>query len=484
MLSKENLTRITYDNKGTLYAGSESGNIYKVAATNTVFPYMETGYITTIIKYDSINNTLLVNDKTHLISASLIGASSKTTIKTPKDIEIVSEKRLITADNNTISFINENAIKSIQKIGRCNDVFYDRFSQNTWISAINGLYVFDKNLNYKKFNEKILPTAIAGDSGSIWVATSNTGIYNIIGDSVVTHLTTETGLLSDKIRKVILKKNQLYIIHGKGLQVYNVEYNTYSNYNITDGLNSNYIIDIAVYNKEVSIITHKGLQKFNLSDIVKNNQKPFVSIDRVQVNSKEVKDDFNQFVYDQNQIEFSFKARSYQHRGTLKYQYRLIGLDSSWYELPFSENHIKFLALSHGDYSFNIKAVNENKVESDIQTYFFTINAPFWISWWFISSIVFLFLAIIYGIYRIQIARLKKINKRKQELTSSKLVALKSQMNPHFIFNALNSIQDLVLKEETDNSYHYIVKFADLVRRTLNYSDQDFIDFEEEVELP
>lgn len=56
-------------------------------------------------------------------------------------------------------------------------------------------------------------------------------------------------------------------------------------------------------------------------------------------------------------------------------------------------------------------------------------------------------------------------------------------MNPHFIFNAINSIQDLILKGDIDNSYNYIIKFSQLVRQTLNFSDKEFIDIEDEIQL-
>lgn len=69
------------------------------------------------------------------------------------------------------------------------------------------------------------------------------------------------------------------------------------------------------------------------------------------------------------------------------------------------------------------------------------------------------------------------------ELNASKLVAIQSQMNPHFIFNAMNSIQDLILKGDIENSYSYVTTFSNLVRSTLKYSDKDFIDFSQELEL-
>ena len=72
---------------------------------------------------------------------------------------------------------------------------------------------------------------------------------------------------------------------------------------------------------------------------------------------------------------------------------------------------------------------------------------------------------------------------KKYELAASNLKALKSQMNPHFIFNSLNSIQDLIVKNEKETSYDYIVLFAELVRSSLNNSNYDFIPIEEEVQF-
>jgi two-component system LytT family sensor kinase len=80
-------------------------------------------------------------------------------------------------------------------------------------------------------------------------------------------------------------------------------------------------------------------------------------------------------------------------------------------------------------------------------------------------------------------AYLKLEESTKNELAVSNLKALKSQMNPHFIFNLLNSIQALVLKGDIDASYNYMTKFATLVRQTLHFSDADLVELEEEIDL-
>ena len=83
----------------------------------------------------------------------------------------------------------------------------------------------------------------------------------------------------------------------------------------------------------------------------------------------------------------------------------------------------------------------------------------------------------------LELAYLELEESKKNEYADLKLKSLRAQMNPHFMFNALNSIQDLILKQDTDASYDYIVMFAQLIRDTLNYSNQDFISIEEELEF-
>jgi tetratricopeptide (TPR) repeat protein len=114
----------------------------------------------------------------------------------------------------------------------------------------------------------------------------------------------------------------------------------------------------------------------------------------------------------------------------------------------------------------------------------------------FYSALIIVLLLIIgafllYSRYRIIRNQKKNLNEayelleesKKNELAVSNLKALQSQMNPHFIFNSLNAIQDLVLQEDTDKSYDYITLFAQLVRSTLNYSDKEFINIDKELEF-
>lgn len=98
-----------------------------------------------------------------------------------------------------------------------------------------------------------------------------------------------------------------------------------------------------------------------------------------------------------------------------------------------------------------------------------------------IAAFILLVVVIFLIFSRNRLNRKMQAEMQEKTLSKYKLTALKSQMNPHFIFNALNSIQDLILKNKTEASYTYITKFSELVRGTLNHSNENFIDFDEEM---
>ena len=98
-----------------------------------------------------------------------------------------------------------------------------------------------------------------------------------------------------------------------------------------------------------------------------------------------------------------------------------------------------------------------------------------------VTAFVLLIILVVLLFNRTRLNKKIKEEVHKKNLSKHQLKALQSQMNPHFIFNALNSIQDLILKENTEDSYTYISKFASLIRKTLNHSSEEFIDIEEEI---
>ena len=120
--------------------------------------------------------------------------------------------------------------------------------------------------------------------------------------------------------------------------------------------------------------------------------------------------------------------------------------------------------------------------------YQFEILPPVWFQLWFIIVMIVLIVLLVSFLFIFQIKKKEKkgkielkIQNMKTAVFESKLEAIRSQMNPHFIFNSLNSIQALVLKKDVKKSYDYIEMFSELVRKTLVFSEKNYVDINEEI---
>ncbi len=151
---------------------------------------------------------------------------------------------------------------------------------------------------------------------------------------------------------------------------------------------------------------------------------------------------------------------------------------------------MNFSFLSPGKYTFKVKAINEDSFESKEEAIVsFLIKPPYWKTWWFITILIFMALLIVLGIlYSIHRIRIKEINKRNtlerdlfQQINKFRQQALTRQMNPHFIFNTLNSIQYYIVDHDIRSSTKYLAKFSRLMRIILENSQYDTITIDEEL---
>lgn len=488
ILKNEVITAVCSGAYGDLFIGCESGSIIKKNAQDEVeYIISNLGKKVTLLRYFSDKNTLVLENSEGLIffdpyEKKILHSIQKT--GSVKDIFPTWNNHWLIATSYGISpVINPSSTISFNR--RISQLYLNPNDSNVWIISPTGLYLVRKNSTIERLNTYgSFPIDIDGGENQIWIATSENGIVSVKGQQITQHLTLSNGLLSQQLRKIIVRENYLFITHDLGLQIYDVVKNSFINIDMSDGLLSNYIIDLEYNDDLISIVTQKGIQQLRLSDIKKNTTKPLIKIVSVKIdNTLTTPSNFIHSGKYNAPFEIFFTAGAYQHRGKLKYVYRLRGRSDNWDTTSFIQNHVKYESLSPGKYTFEVKAVNENNISSNIISYEYTVIPPVWQRWWFYTIFFILVLLVVAFIYKQQVNRIQKKNQQKNELISSRLTALKSQMNPHFIFNSLNSIQDLVLQQETEKSYDYIVKFSDLVRQTLNYSDKDFIDFEDELKL-
>ena len=190
--------------------------------------------------------------------------------------------------------------------------------------------------------------------------------------------------------------------------------------------------------------------------------------------------------YNQNHLTFDFIGISLDAPENIKYQWMLFGFDKDW--SPISKNlFTTYSNLPSGKFTFKVKACNSAGVWSVPKSYTFTITQPYYNTWWFYTICIILIIATSYLLYNYKINQLKKQQVQKlkqlQSIAESELKAIRSQLNPHFMFNVLSAIQDVYLDKDEEKAQLFIAEFASLMRSLLQNSSKKEISLEEEIEF-
>lgn len=325
--------------------------------------------------------------------------------------------------------------------------------------------------------------------GSIWISTIGNGLLRL-KDNKVLRLTEKNGLISNSCTAVTTDQYEnVWVGTNKGLScVYKAGIkNKWVIKNITkqNGLNSNEITKLFAFKDTLWVGTMAGLNSFNITESLTITQPSPAYISAIKVNDKELSTDTTVFSYNENNITFILDGLTFKDEREHLYRYRLIGLNDTWQQTI--SNELLFNNLAPGKYTFEVQVANTDKIWSKIpSTYSFTIKKPFWLRWWFI---LFETLTIILIVYLIILWRTRIIRKKEQEklrinklLAEYQMRALTAQMNPHFIFNAINSIQNFIIQNHSTLAYDYLIKFSKLIRLVLNNSKDNEVTIQQELD--
>lgn len=237
-------------------------------------------------------------------------------------------------------------------------------------------------------------------------------------------------------------------------------------------------------NKRLLVSYDNGLISLDLLKILKQPKvNSPIRIKQLKINQKEVS--INRELYlkhYENNLEIYFNSNNIYNSNKNYYRYKIVGLTENWSSYT-SEKNIKLYGLKSGKYQLIIegKNIGTNEIIAPT-TMSFTIYPPFWQTGWFIG---FLALVLIFTIFIYVKRKIKSIKHKadlEKRIAETKLQALQSQMNPHFVFNAMNSIQNFVIDNQTDDALWYVGEFSKLMRQTLNFSSKTTIRLEEEID--
>ncbi len=196
-----------------------------------------------------------------------------------------------------------------------------------------------------------------------------------------------------------------------------------------------------------------------------------------------------QLPWDDNHLSFEFRAVDLAHPEAVRYRWKLEGSPNAQWSPLSTQPSVNFAGLQAGEYTFSVQASSDGAVFSDTLSAAFSVKKPFWLLLGFQLAVGLGLLALVALIARGRIQNIRKAEKAKRaqleiqnKLLQLEQKALQLQMNPHFLFNALNSIQSLVSGGDTGEARTQIGHFAQLMRGILNNSRQPYISLKEEAD--
>lgn len=362
-----------------------------------------------------------------------------------------------------------------------------------YIGTLNGLYRLNgrSSVDYLGARNPFLRTrisAIARDSDGIyWIASYGAGIIGYRNDSVVAVINKRSGLTSDICRALLLKGKTLWMGTDRGLNRIRLDKpdRPVTVFTSNDGLGSDIVNTIYSDGSVIYVGTAAGLSYF---DPEKTGEKEGCRLYLLSVlnNGKDRTADSSNLVipYSERSIRFEFAGISYRSGGDIQYRYRLMGLDSSWQTTRLTV--LEYAVLPAGNYAFQLMAVNKFGIASRIFTLRFSVLTPFWRTGWFDVLLVVVFALGTWGLATWRIRMIRRRQRERDQLAKKMVeverMALQAQMNPHFIFNCLTSVQQYIVDQDIFSANKYITGLARVIRLTLHNSSLAFIPLGDEVD--
>jgi two-component sensor histidine kinase len=408
-----------------------------------------------------------------------------------KSLSLEPDKKIIVSASRSVIKINGPSLRDETLVwdGRAtcafekNNVYY--------IGTLLGLFTVDSNrkISYLGDSNAIFKSRInaigKSSDGALWIATNGSGLVQYKNNKIISTITEANGLTSNICRNIFIAKNIIWVGTDKGLNKisYSDGIKNIISFTSSDGLNSDIINAVYASGDDMYVGTPEGLTYFNNTQVSKKSICN-LRLTSINVSGFSLPTDTSSFIsqHNNNNIEFQYVGISYKSGGKITYQYRLIGLDTNWQ----SSNKTSLnYTLPSGKYELQLKAINKFGVKSDLIKVQFEIAKTIWEKNWFKAFIIiamatFLWLAINY--------RIRAIRKKEAENSESvrriaelEQMALKSQMNPHFIFNCLNSIQHYVIDKDIVGANEFISNFSRLIRLTLDNSSKTDISIADEI---
>jgi streptogramin lyase len=417
-----------------------------------------------------------------------------------------------------------NFVFGKDNIGKNIKSIFEDEQNNMWFASSNGVFKYDGKtfVNYTTENglsDNNVVKILEDSRHNLWIGTSN-GItfYNAHAkegakENVFSKISIDEKYNSNNVNFMLLDSLQhLWIGTNNGIyELSTEEYYTnkkaeFKHYTNFEGLRSLECNQNAAYedhNGNLWFGTSEGVLKYSSAHgkNVNEAKEPLTHITGVRLFLQPT--DWSAFSdsedattglprnlsidYKKKYLTFDYIGISLSNPSSVRYKFMLVGFDQDW-SPPTDATFATYSNLPSGKYTFQVIACNKNNAWNKVPaTFSFEITPPFWLTWWFFV-LCFVFTAgLIWLLYRWRVSSLKQKHHTQQLEYKAKLLVFEHQtlnasMNRHFLFNALNSIQYYITKENKTMASKYLGSFAKLIRKNLDSSLSTFVPLSEEIE--
>lgn len=493
------LNSISINSKKEIWVGGDNNNYFikkpkKTFETKTAFANKKKDLVTNIRFYN--NNTYVIGKN----GVDKIDAKNNVTNYNFSANDILINKKqffigytyiykfpIEGAKNFTSYYINSKII-----LNKRATILSEGNDDQVWIGTNFGLFQYTKkdSISYwgnksEKYKTSIEDLYYDNVSQTLFVASNSKGIITIKDNKIKHHITSINGLNSNTcnaIKKISATNYLIGTNNGLNLVIFKNKDIEVQNLNAILGLKNNKINDVDFLDNIVYLATDDGLLNFNLRSINDSKNKPKCHITNLKNQNITIKNNFI-FPYNKNDISIEYNGISYINQGNLTYYYKLNGQGDQW--SSSRETQINYKLLPPKKYTFSVYAIDGFGIKSNIETINFEILPPFWQKWWFIVLSLLILSSFLYFFIKY---RLKKIQARfnqekfiiqnerdkanlEKQMIELEQKALRMQMNPHFIFNALNTIKGYYSEGNDDKASDYISNFSMLLRMLLENTE-------------
>ncbi len=398
-------------------------------------------------------------------------------------------------------------------------LFFDAQHNILWIGTVrNGLFRYDiSTAQFKQYMPEVgNPKSIGGDwvrsfamdhQGYLWMTTDPMGLsrfdYHAPEQEAFRNFSIQDGLPSNHASGLVVAADGTLWLSGlNGLASINPLTSEIKQWPIEKGA-YNYRFHYANMSvnqsNQILIGTEKGYLQFDPEKLMLNTVPPKVYLTDFVVMDKDQRKISTglsrqpiELKYNENYFNIEFAVINFAEPERNKVYYQLQGDRSDWQPIGHT-NQIYFSKVSPGSYTFRLRAQNGDGVWSENEINIpIVIRPPFWRTTWFFVLMTALFVLILFLAFRYRLQHLLRENQLKnekqmlqsemeREMATLEMTALRAQMNPHFIFNCLNSINRFIIVNDNDTASEYLTKFSRLIRQVLDNSRSEKISLEREI---